>query len=65
MYVIKQSNGKYPVESDESIVNIGGQIAYETEYDAWRAMIAIGRTGLVVEEYEGDGDLHAHGWYGS
>ncbi len=65
MFVIKQTNGRYPVYSDEAIVNIGGQYAYETEYDAYMALSAVGRTNMIVEEYEGDGALDTHGWMGS
>lgn len=50
MYVIKSTEGKYPIESDESIVMIGGTYMYETQEAAYRAMMAVGKTGMIVEE---------------
>ena len=51
MYVIKSTKGRYPIASDESIVMIGSKYMYETQEEAYRAMIAVGREGLIVEEY--------------
>lgn len=51
MFVIKSTKGKYPIASDESIVMIGTKYMYETQEDAYRAMLAVGKTGLIVEEY--------------
>lgn len=50
MFVIKSTKGRYPIESDESIVMIGGTYMYETQEDAYRAMMAVGKTGMIVEE---------------
>ena len=50
MFVIKSEDGQYPIESDESIVMIGGAYMYESEEAAYRAMIAVGRDGMIVEE---------------
>lgn len=51
MYVIKSTKGRYPIASDESIVMIGTKYMYETAEEAYRAMLAVGREGMIIEEY--------------
>ena len=51
MFVIKSTKGKYPIESDESIVMIGSKYMYESAEEAYRAMLAVGREGMIIEEY--------------
>jgi len=64
MFVIKSTKGRYPIESDESIVMIGGTYMYESEEDAYRAMIAVGRKGMIVEEL-GEPEPKVPDYYGS
>jgi hypothetical protein len=49
-WVIKSTRCNFPIESDESIVSIGGKVVYEDAESAYRALLAIGRSGYIIEE---------------
>lgn len=54
MFVIKNTQSQYLVESDESIVCIGSKYLFETEEEAKSALAAVGTTGMIIEEYKED-----------
>ena len=54
MWVIKRPTERYPLESDESTVLIGENFYYETEREAYKAMLSTGLKGLVVQEVKRD-----------
>jgi hypothetical protein len=54
MWVIKKPTDRCPVDSDKSIVLIGENFYYETEREAYKAMLSTGIKGLIIQEVKRD-----------